>query len=146
MADIRHRVGIQAPQEMVYEALAAVEGLSGWWVRDVRGDASPGGKLGFYLEGGKLMVAMEVTELIPGLRVAWRCVDGPAEWIDTHLSFDLTAAPEETVVMFTHADWREPVEFMHHCSTRWAQYLIGLKVGLENGKAFPEVAKISSWS
>ncbi len=37
MADIRHRVGIAAPRERVYRALATREGLSGWWTRDVRG-------------------------------------------------------------------------------------------------------------
>ena len=29
MADIRHRVGINAPKERVYEALATVGGLTG---------------------------------------------------------------------------------------------------------------------
>ena len=51
-------------------------------------------------------------------------------------------------LLFTHADWREPVEFMHHCSTKWATVLIGLRSGLEGGAfaAFPDDTKISgSW-
>ena len=42
---------------------------------------------------------------------------------------DLKDGDGETVVLFTHADWREPVEFMHHCSTKWATFLIGLRNG-----------------
>ena len=33
------------------------------------------------------------------------------------------------MLLFTNADWREPVEFMHHCSTKWGYHLLGLKGG-----------------
>jgi hypothetical protein len=90
---------------------------------------------------------MEVTELVPGQRVAWRCVQGPDEWVDTVLTFDMSQAGGETVVLFTHAGWREPVEFMHHCSTKWGYFLLSLKAGLEGGSAtpYPEDMAISSW-
>jgi hypothetical protein len=41
----------------------------------------------------------------------------------------------------------EPVEFMHHRSTNWADFLPGLKAGLEGGEAtrFPIDMHISSW-
>jgi hypothetical protein len=49
--------------------------------------------------------------------------------------------------MFTHADWREPVDFMHHCSTKRAYFLIGLKGWLEgqDSVAYPNDMKISNW-
>jgi hypothetical protein len=36
---------------------------------------------------------------------------------------------------------------MHHCSTKWAYFLLGLKAGLEGGAAtpYPDDMKISSW-
>lgn len=51
------------------------------------------------------------------------------------------------MLLFTHGDWREPVEFMHHCSTKWAYHLLGLKGWLEGGEATPYPAdkRISSW-
>jgi len=51
------------------------------------------------------------------------------------------------VLLFTHADWREPVEFMSHCSTEWAVYLLGLKASLEGAKGnpWPDKANICSW-
>jgi uncharacterized protein YndB with AHSA1/START domain len=147
MTDIRHRVGIAAPAGRVYQALATTEGLSGWWTRDVLGDPQVGGKLEFYFGYPEPAAVMEVTELVPARRVAWRCVQGPDEWVGTTLTYDLSAAGDETALLFTHSDWREPIEFMHHCSTKWAYHLIGLKAGLEGGAAtpYPEDMKISSW-
>ena len=36
---------------------------------------------------------------------------------------------------------------MGHCSTKWAYFLLGLKAGLEGGKAtpWPDDMPISSW-
>ena len=41
------------------------------------------------------------------------------------------------MLLFTHAGWREPVEFMDHCSTKWASFLLGLKARLEAGDGTP---------
>jgi len=75
--------------------------------------------------------------------VEWRCVGGPAEWVGTSVTFDLTAHEDETVVMFAHSNWREPGEFMAHCSARWAYFLISLKLLVETGTGtpFPEDLK-----
>ena len=148
MPDIRHRVGITAPADEVYEALSTRDGLARWWTRDVRGESSVGSALSFYF-GSKTEpgAVMEVTELAPSERVTWKCSDGASEWVGTELRFELKPGGEgETVILFTHADWREPVEFMHHCSTRWAYFLIGLKHGLEEDawSPYPDDDRVSS--
>src|SRR5580698_3956216 len=48
MADIRHRVGINAPVERVYQALATTDGLAGWWTREVKGVSQVGETLDFF--------------------------------------------------------------------------------------------------
>ena len=80
---------------------------------------------------------MKVLELTPGKRVAWKVVDGPKEWIGTKISWDLRKEGERSIVMFKHEGWREPVEFMHHCSTKWAVFLMSLKSLVENGRGAP---------
>jgi uncharacterized protein YndB with AHSA1/START domain len=143
--DIRHRVGIAAPQRRVYEMLSTKEGLAGFWTQ-VEGDSEVGGKLSFFFGGPDPAVVMEVVELSPDDRVQWRVVKGPPEWVGTTITFELKESGGETVLLFTHADWREPIEFMHHCSTKWSTFLIGLRSGLEGGSftAFPNDTKISS--
>jgi uncharacterized protein YndB with AHSA1/START domain len=144
MPDIRHRVVISAPLNDVYEAVATTEGISQWWTRDgVRGDSSEGSKVEFYFGSPEPAAIMEVTELNPEGHVSWNCVEGADEWVGTKLAFDLTAKDDETVVMFSHADWRDPSEFMAHCSARWAYFLFSMKSLLETGKGtpFPEDLK-----
>lgn len=147
MATIRHRVGIAAPQQQVYEALTTTEGLSKWWTRDLDGDPTVRGTLRFFFGSPEPSAVMEVTELTPMEHVGWRCVGGPDEWVGTHLTFDLTHSSGETVVLFAQAGWREPVEFMYHCSTKWGYFLLGLKTWLEGGQssAYPDDMHISSW-
>ena len=77
----------------------------------------------------------------------WRCVEGPDEWKGTTITFELKTSGDETTVLFTHAGWSEPVEFMQHCSTKWGYFLLGLKSGFEDGKAtpWPNDLPVSSW-
>ena len=138
MPDIRHRVAISAPLGSVYEAVATTEGISEWWTRDgVEGESSEGSNLRFYFGEPEPAAVMEITRLNADGQVAWNCVGGAEDWIGTKLSFDLTETDGETVVLFTHADWRSPSEFMAHCSARWAYFLLSLKGLLETGKGTP---------
>jgi len=144
MPDIRHRVAISAPLESVYEAVATPEGLSEWWTRDgVRGESSEGSKLRFFFGQPDPAAVMEVTRLDPDGHVSWNCIEGADEWVGTKITFDLTQTDNETVVLFTHADWRSPSEFMAHCSARWAYFLLSLKSYVETGTGtpFPEDLK-----
>jgi uncharacterized protein YndB with AHSA1/START domain len=138
MPDIRHRVAISGHIESVYEAVATTEGVSHWWTRDgVRGESMVGSKLQFFFGQPEPAAIMEVIRQDPGTNVTWRCIEGADEWVGTELTFDLTTKDEETVVIFTHADWREPSEFMAHCSARWAYFLLSLKSLIETGEGTP---------
>jgi hypothetical protein len=80
---------------------------------------------------------MEVVENRPAEGVTWKVVDGPEEWVGTTVDWDLRQDGEHTIVMFKHQGWKEPVEFMHHCSTKWATYLMSLKSLVETGTGAP---------
>lgn len=147
MVDILHRVGVISPVDKVYTALTSVEGLSGWWTRDTTGKgAEVGDVLKFRFTPGGF--DMKVVELDPGKKVLWEVVDGPEEWVGTHVVFNLAQEGDYTDVLFKHEGWREPVEFMHHCSTKWATYLMSLKSLIETGKGQPDPddVKIDSWN
>jgi uncharacterized protein YndB with AHSA1/START domain len=147
MVDILHRVGIRSssPDE-TYKALATREGLAAWWTNNTQGESKVGGTLQFRFKAGGF--DMKVLELQPARRVLWQVVDGPAEWIGTKVSFDLKQDDGYTVVLFKHEGWKEPVEFMHHCSTKWAAFLLSLKSLVETGKGAPAPndIKIDNWN
>ena len=146
MADILHRIGVEngSPQR-VYEALSTLDGLSGWWAEKTTGDTDPGGVIEFRFGPGG--IDMEVVELDPGRLVRWEVVGGPEEWIGTEVRFDIRQDGDWAIVLFRHEGWREPVEFMSHCSTKWATYLVSLKQLLETGTVAPDPRDllISDW-
>ncbi len=84
---------------------------------------------------------MNILELAPCRRVAWQCVAGAPEWTGTRITFDLTETNGETVVMFAQRGWREQVEFMYHCSTKWATFLLSLKDLPKRGAGRPAPAR-----
>lgn len=138
MADIVHRVGIKATPKKVFEALSTIKGLSSWWVTDTSGDAQKGGIILFGFAD------MKVVESKPNTLVKWKCVKGPKEWVGTELTFQLKHKQGQTFVLFTHANWKEAKEFMYHCSTKWAVFLLSLKnwVEREEGRPYPYDIKI----
>jgi len=152
MADIIHRIGIKAPVSKVYNALSTVEGVADWWTKDTTGESKSGGtvKVLFRSPTGKELGTMqfEVTQLKPNQEVVWRFKSGPEEWLGTDVSFSLSQSGDYTMLMFGHKNWREPVEFMAHCSMKWATFLLSLKELVETGKGkpAPEDLKIDDWN
>ena len=131
MPDILHRVGIAAERARVFEALTTVDGIRNWWSSETFGDASAGGAFQFRQN------RFDVAHADPGL-VVWR-YSGPAEdWVGTEIRFRLEWCDGQTFVLFSHVGWREPNAFMHHCSTKWATFLLSLKDLVEGGEGRPE--------
>jgi uncharacterized protein YndB with AHSA1/START domain len=152
MADIIHRVGIKASPAEVYAALATVEGIGGWWTKDTTGTSKPGGTVDvrFLTPQGKEIggMTMDVVALEPNRKVHWHFRKGPDEWIGTDVIFDLTQDGDFTVVLFGHRNWREPVEFMAHCSMKWAIFMLSLRELVETGRGSPAPndIKIDNWN
>jgi uncharacterized protein YndB with AHSA1/START domain len=146
MVDILHRVGIKSSPDAVYKALATREGVAGWWTNNTQGESKVGGLLKFSFSAGGS--EMKVLELQPAKRVLWQVVGGPEEWIGTKISFELKQESDYAIVLFKHQGWKEPVEFMHHCSTKWAIFLMSLKSLVETGKGAPnpDDVKIDNWN
>ncbi|GAA5036684.1 SRPBCC family protein [Streptomyces siamensis] len=145
MVDILHRIGVTASPDDVYAALTTIDGLSKWWTEDTEGDSGVGGVIRFrFVPGG---FDMKVLEAQPAERVLWEVVDGPEEWIGTQVAFELKQEDGFTIVLFRHEGWKEPVEFMYHCNTKWAIFLMSLKKLVETGKGdpAPHDVMISNW-
>jgi uncharacterized protein YndB with AHSA1/START domain len=149
MVDILHRIGITASPKDVYAALTTIDGLAGWWTEDTKGSTDIGGVIAFRFADAPPPAGFDmlVLDSEPGTLVRWEVVDGPEEWIGTHVSFELSEADGFTIVLFKQAGWKEPVEFMYHCSTKWATFLMSLKHLVESGKGepAPNDVQISNW-
>jgi uncharacterized protein YndB with AHSA1/START domain len=145
MPDILHRVAIKSAPNDAYRALTTLEGLSGWWTTDTQGNCNVGGEIQFRF-GMRGRIDMKVLDLVPAKRVLWQVLGGPTEWIGTKVSFELTQDNDFTIILFEHQGWKRPVEFMSHCSAKWARFLTSMKSFVETGKGapYPNDLRISS--
>jgi uncharacterized protein YndB with AHSA1/START domain len=136
MATIYHQIGIKAPLNDVYKAIATTEGISRWWTR-ASGTTSTGGELNFSFDD--ISVKVEVTDNIPDRRIEWTVRGNQGEWLGTRICFDLMEEQNQVFVNFQHTEWKQATEMLAHCSTKWAVFLLSLKDYLETGtgKPFP---------
>lgn len=152
MNHIKHRIGIKGSLDRVYEALSTSEGISSWWTEQTTGNVAVGSVITtrFHspegIEVGSMQI--EIQELEPLKRVHWKFLDGPQEWIGTDVIFDLYTDEAFTIVLFSHLNWAEEVEFKSHCSMKWAVFLLSLKQFIEQGKGNPSPydVKIDNWN
>lgn len=148
MADILHRIAaVNVPIEKFYQAITSIEGLSAWWTVQTTGNGGEeSGKLEFRFTGGGFDMA--VRSLTINEVVEWEVTGGEPEWIGTQIRWQLKQAENATVLLFRHSGWKEQSEFMHHCSTKWATFLMSLKAYLETGKGAPNPhdVKIDEWN
>ena len=51
-------------------------------------------------------------------------------------------------MVLKHEGWKDPVEFLHHCSTKWGALLLSLKSLVETGGGapWPNDVKIDNWN
>lgn len=152
MTDIVHRMGFKAPLAKVYQALSTIEGLSGWWTRETSGASNIGELIHFRFvspQGTELgKMEMEVTALNRDEHVAWLVKAGPADWLGTTITFDLSVQDGITILQFAHRNWAEATEFTAHCSTKWAIFLLSLRELVETGRGrpSPDDIKIDNWN
>ncbi len=136
MAEIHHRIGIKASAERIYQALTTNEGLASWWTNDVTGAGGIGSIIQFRFNGGG--PDFKVTELVENKAVHWQHSGSmPEAWMGTKITFQLEAEEDQVFVRFKHINWQEASDFMAHCSTKWAVFLLSLKEALENGQGKP---------
>jgi hypothetical protein len=88
MPDILHRFTVDAPPEQVHELIATPEGLERWWTAhtNVLNDAT----LRIFFGGKDPAAVMQIVE-VSTERVVWRVAGGPADWIDTTITFALNS-------------------------------------------------------
>lgn len=136
MAEIRHRVGINGSADAIYRLLTTDEGLARWWTTDTRGAGEPGSVIHFRF--GDDGPRFEVVELVADRLVRWRHRgELPEAWMGTEVRFRIEAEEKQTFVNFSHANWRLADDFLAHCSTKWAMFMMSLKAAIETGRGQP---------
>jgi len=144
MSNICLTFGTRIAATKILDALTSLDGLAAWWTTDTTGDPALGGTIRFTFgtNGGFDMRVIKSDSK----QVHWECVKGPEEWLGTRIEFDVHAKESHNQLMFRHAGWSSENPFFHHCSTKWATFLLSLRDYLETGKGqpFPDDIKIEA--
>ena len=90
-------------------AFAAIINPRAWWSGAIEGDTAALGDVFTYRYQDLHYSRQEVTELVPGRRVAWDVLDADlsflkdrSEWTGTTIAFDIVGTGSQTEVTFTH--------------------------------------------
>jgi uncharacterized protein YndB with AHSA1/START domain len=64
---------LSAPIESVFDAIATVDGIRGWWAPLTTGNAEPGGELKFQFPAHQVTKSLRVERAIRPVLVRWAC-------------------------------------------------------------------------
>ncbi|MFB9979923.1 SRPBCC domain-containing protein [Mesorhizobium kowhaii] len=135
-------------------AFAAITNARGWWSQEIEGRTDKTGAVFDYHYRDLHRCRIQVTELIPGKKVAWHVLENhfsfthdKTEWTDTRIVFEITAKRDETgggetEVRFTHVGLVPDYECYEACSQGWGTYINGsLRALILTGKGHPNVGE-----
>ena len=130
---------VQQSPEAVF---AAITRPRLWWSGEHEGSAAKIGDVFTYRYKDLHYSKQQVTELVPGLRVAWFVTEGELsfvvdtrEWTGTTISFDIARKGDGTEVTFAHVGLEPQVECFETCSDAWTSLIQGsLKELIETGR------------
>lgn len=144
MPNICLTFGTKTPASEICAALTTLEGLASWWTSDTAGDPTQDGTVTFTF-GSNGGFDMRVIKVGPR-QVHWECIKGPVDWIGTRIEFEIQEEGNHNQLMFRHVGWKSENPFFHHCSTKWATFLLSLRDYLEQGEGrpFPNDIKIEA--
>ena len=125
MADIFHSLRMRASTDDVINAVTEDELLRPWW---------PDEGLVLAAQPARDQAVSRVERAISS-SVAWRCVEGPEEWVGTDIMFAFARDGGDTVVRFAHRNWRDTSDSFAECTTKWGRVLLALKARVETPDA-----------
>jgi uncharacterized protein YndB with AHSA1/START domain len=138
--DYMRSVTVHSRPERVYDAIATLEGLRGWWTPMASGSAKPGGTIRLEFEGMDEHIDMRVDAATRPARVVWTILEHTSleEWAETKVSFSLEPSAEgECVLSFRHEGLSPKLACYEDCEAGWEHFLGSLVSLAERGKGSP---------
>lgn len=146
MADSsQHYTATFTVDESPQEVSDAINDPRRWWSQAIEGVTDEAGAVFYYRYKDVHRCTIQITELAPGQRVAWRVlhnafsfIKDQAEWNGTEIIFEIATKGDRTEVRFTHVGLVRAYECYDVCSNAWGQYISGsLRDLIVTGKGKP---------
>lgn len=133
MADIRHSIPIEAPEERVRSLVTSAAGFAQWWAADSVQKDDEVVELGFFNKSTVYRLRLESQS---AHEVVWRCETGN-EWNGTRLRFEPRYQAPMTTLRFMHEGWANETDYFTSCNTTWGELMYRLKAVAEGKSSGP---------
>jgi uncharacterized protein YndB with AHSA1/START domain len=138
MADLLHRIMIDASPADVFRALTTHGSLARWWTADVEAEPVEGSIAIFGFNRRAVVFRMQVERLVTDREVRWRCLGDFDEWTGTMLDWRIAPAERTGVtVSLAHRGWRSIEGYYAQCNTDWGRLMYYLKDEVEGRGSGP---------
>ena len=138
MTDSLHQVTINASDHCIYQALTQNRGIQGWWTDCCEMTQLEGELCRFWFDNQQTCFTMKANKLLSDQRVFWLCLEGPNEWVDTQLWWEITNLGNgQCRLDFKHMNWKKDDGLFPLCNSTWGYLMQSLKEYCETKDAKP---------
>jgi uncharacterized protein YndB with AHSA1/START domain len=125
---------IKASPDQVFDAVATLEGLRGWWTAIAAGSTEPGSEVHFGFQKMDEDIVMHVVQSESPRLVSWICLlhTGAPQWHGSRVRFQITETADGCELHFRHDD--VPAELV---AGGWQRFLGSLVKLVETGTGDP---------
>jgi len=113
------------------EVFDAIKNVRGWWQGEIVGNTNRLNDEFTYQMADFHLTKQKIVELVPNKKVVWLVTESKInfvadkkEWLNTTITFDISAVKDKTKITFTHKGLVPEIECYGGCSGAWGQ-LIG---------------------
>ena len=110
------------------EVFNAINNVRGWWQGDIKGNTARLNDEFTYQMADFHFSKQKIVESVDGKKVVWlvtvskiNFVADKNEWLNTKISFDISAEKNKTRLIFTHQGLSPAIECYGGCSGAWEQ-------------------------
>jgi uncharacterized protein YndB with AHSA1/START domain len=135
--DYTQRIAIAAPRERVWEAIARLEGIRGWWTTRAFGSEK---RIRLEFDGLDEHIDMRVLASERPAHVLWEIEEHTSldEWAGTRVHFDLVAKDAKSSLLeFRHEGLTPKLVCYYDCHAGWDHFLGSLVSLVESGAGEP---------
>ncbi len=138
--DYRISVRIDAPADVVFDAVTTTEALTAWWSQ-VTGSGMTGGELRFPMVADQQPLLIHVDEAARPTTVRWTVTECTfmEDWVGTHPTFTIMPIGQNSCELnFEHRGLNDQLECKDMCSRSWDHFVGTSLRGLaESGTGAP---------
>lgn len=138
--DYRTTVRVNAPADVVFDAVTTAESLAAWW-SPVTGSGLAGGALRFPMVADQPPLLIHVDEATRPTTVRWTVVECTfmEDWVGTQPTFTITPIDDGACeVTFEHVGLNDELECKDMCSRSWDHFVrTSLRELAEGGPGAP---------